>query len=82
MGWKTFAETEKGAAGQVQCESHVEGFFFYNEGVIHHEFLCAGQTVNRWYYLELLKRLRENLLCLVLREMSSSEMLKIDVIFL
>jgi hypothetical protein len=30
------------------------------EGVVHHEFLRQGQTVNRWYYLEVLKRLREN----------------------
>jgi hypothetical protein len=27
MGWKKFAETEKGAAGQVERESHVHGFF-------------------------------------------------------
>jgi hypothetical protein len=30
------------------------------EGVVHHEFLRQGQTVNRWYYLEVLKHLREN----------------------
>jgi hypothetical protein len=58
MGWKKFAETEKGAAGQVERESHVD--FFYIEGVVHHEFLREGQTVNRWYYLEVLKRLTEN----------------------
>jgi hypothetical protein len=34
--------------------------FFDIEGVVHHEFLRQGQTVNRWYYLEVLKRLREN----------------------
>jgi hypothetical protein len=34
--------------------------FFDIEGVVHHEFLCQGQTVNRWYYLEVLKHLREN----------------------
>jgi hypothetical protein len=27
---------------------------------MHHEFLHKGQTVNHWYYLEVLKRLREN----------------------
>jgi hypothetical protein len=27
---------------------------------VHHEFFRQGQTVNRWYYLGLLKRLREN----------------------
>jgi histone-lysine N-methyltransferase SETMAR len=56
MGWKKFAETQKGAAGQVERESHIDDFF-YIEGV---EFLCQVQTVNRWYYLEVLKRLREN----------------------
>jgi hypothetical protein len=28
------------------------------EGVGHHEFLHQGQTVNRWYYVEVLKRLK------------------------
>jgi hypothetical protein len=27
MCWKKFAETEKGAAGQVEHESHVDVFF-------------------------------------------------------
>jgi hypothetical protein len=27
---------------------------------VHHEFLHQGQTLNRWYYLEELKHLREN----------------------
>jgi hypothetical protein len=26
-GWKKYAETEKGAAGQAECESLVDGFF-------------------------------------------------------
>jgi hypothetical protein len=30
------------------------------EGVVHHEFLRQGQTMNHWYYLKVLKRLREN----------------------
>jgi hypothetical protein len=29
------------------------------KGVVHREYLRQGQTVNRWYYLEVLKRLRE-----------------------
>jgi hypothetical protein len=59
MGWKKFVKTEKGAAGQVECESHVDGFFDI-EGDVHHEFLCQEQTVNQWYYLKVLKLLREN----------------------
>jgi hypothetical protein len=59
MGWKKFAETEKSAAGQVERESHIDGFLVI-EGAVHHEFLRQEQTVNRWYYLEVLKLLREN----------------------
>jgi hypothetical protein len=29
MGSKNFAETEKGAAGQIKRGSHVDGFLFY-----------------------------------------------------
>jgi hypothetical protein len=57
---KKFAKTQKGAAGQVERESHIDGFFFDIKGVVHHEFLCQGHTVNRWYYLDVLKHLREN----------------------
>jgi hypothetical protein len=28
MDWKKFAETEKGVAGQVERESHVDSFFY------------------------------------------------------
>jgi hypothetical protein len=52
MGWKKFAKTEKVAVGQVERESHVT--FFLIEGVVHHDFLHQGQTVNRWYYLKVL----------------------------
>jgi hypothetical protein len=58
-GLGKFAKTEKGEAGQVKSESHVDGFFDI-KGVVHHKFLQQGQTVNRWYYLKLLKHLREN----------------------
>jgi hypothetical protein len=46
MDWKKFAETEKGAAGHIEHESHVD-VFFYIEGVVYHEFLLQKQTVNR-----------------------------------
>jgi hypothetical protein len=29
MGWKKFAETEKGTVGQVEHESHVDGIFLH-----------------------------------------------------
>jgi hypothetical protein len=40
-------------------ECHVDGFF-YIKCVVHHEFLCQEQTVNCWYYLKVLKHLRED----------------------
>jgi hypothetical protein len=40
-------------------ESRADGFSDI-EDVVHHEFLGQGQTVNRWYYPKVLKRLREN----------------------
>jgi hypothetical protein len=41
MGWKEFAETEKGAVSQVERENHVDGFSDIENGV-HHEFLHQG----------------------------------------
>jgi hypothetical protein len=58
-GLEKITQTKKGAAGQVERESHIDGFC-YIKGVLHHEFLHQGQTVNRWYYLKVLKCLREN----------------------
>jgi hypothetical protein len=52
-GVEKIAKTKKSMAGQVEYESHVDSF-------VHHELLHQGQTVNVWYYLEVLKRLREN----------------------
>jgi hypothetical protein len=34
--------------------------FFDIKGVIHKEFVLAGQTVNSEYYCDVLRRLREN----------------------
>ena len=33
--------------------------FFDHEGIVHYEFAPAGQTINKEYYVEVLKRLRE-----------------------
>ena len=35
--------------------------FFYYRGVVHSEFLPEGQTVNKEYYLSVMKRLREKI---------------------
>ena len=42
--------------------SHVKGLltvFFDSNGVVHREFLPEGPTVNKEYYLEVMRRLRE-----------------------
>jgi hypothetical protein len=36
----------------------VDGFFNH-EGVAHHEYTPAGHTINREYYVEVLRRLRD-----------------------
>ena len=44
-----------------QVESKIKGlltFFFDASGVVHHEYLPEGSTVNQTYYIEVLKRLR------------------------
>ena len=45
-----------------QSRSHVTSMliiFFDCEGVVHYEFAPRGQTINKTYYVEVLKRLRD-----------------------
>jgi hypothetical protein len=48
-----------GTANIHERESGVDGYSDI-EDVMYHEFLRQRQGVNRWYYLKVLKRLREN----------------------
>ena len=34
--------------------------FFYSEGIVHHEYASDGQTINREFYLEVLRPLRDS----------------------
>ena len=52
------SETKKGAASQIKCENLLICFFDI-KGLVHFEFVPRGQTVNRLFYLEVLKRLRD-----------------------
>jgi hypothetical protein len=36
--------------------------FFVIKDIVHFEFISQGQTVNKAYYIEILKRLRESVL--------------------
>ena len=55
-----FTETEKSKTSEVKCENNAHCFFFDIRGIMHWEFIPPGQTVNQEFYLEVLRRLREN----------------------
>jgi len=58
--WKLPEEPRPKKARQVRSNVKVllTVFFDFN-GIVHHEFLPPGRTVNKEYYLEVLRRLRE-----------------------
>lgn len=50
------------AARLCQSRSKIKSMlivFFDYEGVVHHEYAPAGQTINKEYYVEILKRLHD-----------------------
>ena len=49
--------TQKSTAGSEQGESDVD-LFFDSRGIVHHEYAPEGQTINKEYYLEVLRQLR------------------------
>jgi len=55
-----FSATKEGAPGAKQNKDHVTGFFFYSEGIAHHQYAPDGQTINKKFYVEILRRLRES----------------------
>jgi len=44
---------------QVKYKIHAHVLFFYCQGIVHTEFVPQGQTVNQFYYHEILERLRK-----------------------
>jgi len=59
--WKSPGSTRPKKARQVRSniKSMLIGFFD-QKGIVHKEFVPPGQTVNAAFYVEVLKRLREN----------------------
>ena len=60
--WKRPGEPMDRPKKTFQVRSNVKGLrtvFFDCSGVVHHEFLSQGRTVNKAYYLEVMRRLRE-----------------------
>ena len=51
--------TEEGKASEKQHQSMLI-CFFDQKGIVHKEFVPPGLTVNAAFYVEVLKRLREN----------------------
>ena len=52
------AKTEKTTSSSVKCKGFV---FFDCNGVVHHEFLPQGRTINKEYILEVICRFRETI---------------------
>lgn len=58
--WKRPEEPRPKKARQVRSNVKVLLTVFFDcNGVVHHEFLPQGRTVNKEYYLEVMRRLRE-----------------------
>ena len=56
--WRTKAEPNPKKPRQSRSKVKI---FFNIRGLVHHEFIPTGQTVNKKYYLDVLKRLREKI---------------------
>ena len=60
LQWKRPKSQDRKKARQVRLNMKVLlNVFFDCNGVVHHEFLAQGHTVNKEYYLEVMHRLRE-----------------------
>ena len=62
--WKRPEEPRPKKARQVRSNVKIllTAFFDYI-GVVHHKFLPQGHTVNKEYYLEVMRRLRKGIIC-------------------
>ena len=58
MSGKILATTKKSTSVSLKCEGDVDSFFYW-KGIVHHEFVPRGETVNKEFYLKVMKRLRE-----------------------
>jgi len=59
VGFKNVAATEQITPSAFTRQGDADGIFLDFEGVVHHEFLPQGRTVNKEYYLEVMQRLCE-----------------------
>lgn len=54
--WRT--KNKKIEKSKIQHQDDAHCFFFDTRGIVHHEFVPPGQTVNGQFYVEVLKRLK------------------------
>jgi len=52
--------TKEGAPGAKKTKVMLLAFFFYSEGIVHNEYAPDGQTINKEFYVEVLRRLHES----------------------
>jgi hypothetical protein len=58
VGGKILATTKKSTSESLKREGDVDSFFYW-KGIVHHEFVPRGETVNKEFYLKVMKRLSE-----------------------
>ena len=58
MDEQNIPQTQKSLPSSIQNQGAAHSFFFDASGVVHHEYLPEGSTVNQTYYIEVLKHLR------------------------
>jgi transposase len=55
--WENPRHDQKSTSESLKCEGDV--YFFYWKGIVHLEFVPRGETINKEFYLKVMKRLRE-----------------------
>jgi hypothetical protein len=50
---------KKSTTGAEQSQGAAVFFFFNYGGIVHHSYAPEGQTINREYYLEVIRHLRD-----------------------
>ena len=59
MDGKIVATTKKSTSDRSNVKVMLIVLFFYWKGIVHYEFVPCGETVNKEFYLNALKHLRE-----------------------
>jgi hypothetical protein len=49
----------EGTAKSEQRQGHVDGLFFYHEGVVHHSYAPLCQIITKEHYIKVLRQLRD-----------------------